>query len=441
MSDEENNQPITDAPPKQPAKPQEKTGRTLEIWYRFSYALILVCPFLAVFLPAFLLPEAGIFVSSVIVGLLAFLSLAAVFLLAVFRKNQIQKQGGSIFSSEFILPGLTTPALIILTALTAWGGSFYYASFFQSGEISMMPLIGSVVLDYPERNNGQIPDADKWCDQIKASVSEKSYLDNVKGFGKGDKESCPFALNEKALALGEDAPDDMVLVFPVKEGWNSSGGLELFHAEGGSYFVKVFLAGGKTETFRPKYAENLRWSVDDKMDIPEPPAYASSIIGGLICLSAAGAFIRKHSIFLRWRAGFAIFITVLSGGAGAGFAALAEGIFYSQYYRNYNIGWLAGAAAGIAAGVIFTGLLCKWKQQSPEGFKLMGWATAAGALTGLLASSAAHLILIAAYDFYLPYPIMIASTFGAYAGLVLGGISIAILQKLPIKNAQSSGQQ
>ncbi|WP_161944632.1 hypothetical protein [Sedimentisphaera salicampi] len=369
------------------------------------------------------------------------MSLVTTFLLAVFRNNKIQRQGGSVFSSEFILPGMITPALIILTVLTAWAGYFYHASFFQSNQISKMPLIGSAVLDYPERNNGQFPDADKWCDQIKASINEKSYLDNVEGFGKEDKESCPFALNENALALGKDAPDDMVLIFPAKEGWNSSGGLELFQADSGSYFVKVFLAGGKTQTIRPKDAENLRWSIDDKMNIPEPPAYASAIIGALICLSAAGMFLRKRSVYLRRRAGLAVFITVLSAGAGAGFAALAEMIFYSQHVRNYGIGWAAGGAAGIAAGAVFTGLLCKWKSESPEGFKLMGWAAAAGSLTGLLASSAAHLILMAAYDFFLPHPIMFASPFGTYAGLLLGGLSIVFLQELPRKNTQSIEQQ
>ncbi|ARN56906.1 hypothetical protein [Sedimentisphaera salicampi] len=426
MTDADNNQSI-------PNMPQEKRGRSLEIWYKILFSLLLLTP-AALLLLAFAV--AGSLFIYIIFAILFGLLCIAVLCLALKKKNQIQSEGGAVRKDEFAIPGLITPAVCFISLAAVFAGTFLMETgIYSLGSDWRIGQVGRSVTLYSNNHNGRFPDADKWCDQLIESQGEGSLM------YQKENANCPFALNENALTLGKDAPDDMVLIFPAKEGWNSSGGLELFQADSGSYFVKVFLAGGKTETIRPKDAENLRWSIDDKMNIPEPPAYASTSIGALICLSAAGVFLRKRSVYLRRRAGLAAFITVLSAGAGAGFAALAEMIFYSQHVRNYGIGWAAGGAAGIAAGAVFTGLLCKWKSESPEGFKLMGWATAAGALTGLLASSAAHLILMAAYDFFLPHPIMFASPFGTYSGLLLGGLSIVFLQELPRKNTQSIEQQ
>jgi len=66
---------------------------------------------------------------------------------------------------------------------------------------------------------------------------------------------------------------------------------------------------------------------------------------------------------------------------------------------------------------------------------MVGFATVAGAITGILASTAVHVFLIIGYnEFYWLYPAAGAS-FGIWAGIVLGWIGSGLVRGRKVEEA------
>ena len=86
--------------------------------------------------------------------------------------------------------------------------------------------LGAELQVYSDENEGQYPIADKWCDVISkywGARPRRFYCiaEPVEGHS-------PFAINPNCEP---NSPNDVVLLFETKGGWNQSGGPELLNTE------------------------------------------------------------------------------------------------------------------------------------------------------------------------------------------------------------------
>jgi hypothetical protein len=111
---------------------------------------------------------------------------------------------------------------------------------------------------YVQDNNGKYPTADKWCDLL----AESDNFDNnsflcFSALGQGDNRLCYFAINPEC---GPNSPDDTVLLFETKGGWNQCGGSELLnteHHEGKG--CSILFNDGSVKFIKTKKLNKLRW--------------------------------------------------------------------------------------------------------------------------------------------------------------------------------------
>ena len=78
----------------------------------------------------------------------------------------------------------------------------------------------------------------------------------------GEKGRSHYALNENALRLGKDAPEDMVLMFECAPGWNQIGGPELLKINHKGRGCNVLLVGYHPIYVKTEELDTLRWTVD-----------------------------------------------------------------------------------------------------------------------------------------------------------------------------------
>lgn len=78
---------------------------------------------------------------------------------------------------------------------------------------------------YRNGNNNKYPKLDEWCDLINEYVLEDGFVClATSGIG----ERCSYAINPNCEP---NSPNDVVLLFESKDGWNQFGGAELLNPE------------------------------------------------------------------------------------------------------------------------------------------------------------------------------------------------------------------
>ncbi|MHC4396840.1 MAG: hypothetical protein ACYS1A_14415 [Planctomycetota bacterium] len=116
--------------------------------------------------------------------------------------------------------------------------------------------LGKAVSIYSyEENNGEYPAKDKWCDLLKQHVLDirEEYF-TCKEAGEG---RCHYAINPNCEP---SSPNDVVLLFETKDGWNQYGGPELLtfdnHRGKG---CNVLFNDGRVEFVIPERIDELNW--------------------------------------------------------------------------------------------------------------------------------------------------------------------------------------
>ncbi len=157
--------------------------------------------------------------------------------------------------------------------------------------------LGKAIMLYSNDYNDQYPTSDKWCNLLiqYSEVSRKTFLCK-EGLKKDDKRPrhyviepgdelnlpagleflyedefgchhygknmCHFAMNPDCKLY---SPQDTVLLFEAKGGWNQHGGPEIltteYHKGKGCY---VFFNDGHTEFVRPEDIGKLKWKEEGK---------------------------------------------------------------------------------------------------------------------------------------------------------------------------------
>jgi hypothetical protein len=145
--------------------------------------------------------------------------------------------------------------IIILLASVIFSSLFIFYGYISLTYFRIIPpkeecsynlnSIYKAMISYSIENKEHYPTASKWCDLLiqEADVSPKTLLcpNDKKGLSS-------YAINPNAEP---NSPDDVVLLFEAKPGWNQFGGKELLNTEnhkgeganvllkhGGVYFIK-----------------------------------------------------------------------------------------------------------------------------------------------------------------------------------------------------------
>ncbi len=365
-----------------------------------------------------------------LVGALVFLiALVGLFIQGWGSHAKNRSGTGESTDKSYAVPAIIMPVIIGLPVLFFFTFSGFLVSFLYSitTEFRYYPFDTHNIIQYTEQykadNNGDVPPVETWCDTLAELWNQERDVDI------SDRSSCRFAMNTEAAKLGKDAPEDMVLFFETKSGWNQSGGIDLAKNSFGRY--KVILANLSSREVRKAELPYLRWTADEEITPPERNLAALySIFWVSIGIVCAGIIFSLREHFVRFSLSIS-FVGVLSLLVGAGLGAVAED-FYVIEDMQY-LGWLFGSIAGALTGICYTLILARYHKRNPQ-CSTVGFATMTGAFAGILCSTAVHISLKIGYNESWTFLLGIGSiglVFGIYAGTAVGWICSAFFR--PVK--------
>ncbi|MHC4555713.1 MAG: hypothetical protein ACYS80_00255 [Planctomycetota bacterium] len=110
---------------------------------------------------------------------------------------------------------------------------------------------------YASDHNGKYPAPEVWCDLLaQNSQNAKKLFCEVSG-SAGGPELCHYALNPNCKP---DSPEDIVLLFETKGGWNQCGNQELLTStENYKKGWRVLFNDGRLEFIEPHELGRLKW--------------------------------------------------------------------------------------------------------------------------------------------------------------------------------------
>jgi hypothetical protein len=104
---------------------------------------------------------------------------------------------------------------------------YWVVGLYQKGIcMTKIAVLGKAMMVYATDNDGKFPPPDNWCDALlEALPNTPEKLFQCPGGGGG---RCHYAMNPNAEP---NSPNNTVLLFETRAGWNQSGGPELWTFE------------------------------------------------------------------------------------------------------------------------------------------------------------------------------------------------------------------
>jgi len=119
--------------------------------------------------------------------------------------------------------------------------------------------LGITMQIYASDYNDKYPVADRWCDLLirHSKAEEKMFICPYAERGR-----CHYAINPNCEP---NSPEDIVLLFETKGGWNQVGGLELLttknHKDKG---CNILFNDGHVEFVKAEDITKLKWGTENK---------------------------------------------------------------------------------------------------------------------------------------------------------------------------------
>lgn len=117
--------------------------------------------------------------------------------------------------------------------------------------------LAKVMQAYAVDNDGKYPTADRWCDLLieQTNLPEDLFVCRAAGEGR-----CHYAMNPN---VEPNSPNDVVLLFETKGGWNQFGGPEILTFENHEgQGCNVLFNDGSVKFVRPEEIGKLKWEED-----------------------------------------------------------------------------------------------------------------------------------------------------------------------------------
>jgi hypothetical protein len=125
-----------------------------------------------------------------------------------------------------------------------------------------LSALGKAMQSYASEHEGRYPSADTWCDLlIQVQHVDENQLVCKSAWIRGDKGPCHYGSNPNCKPT---SPNDIVLLFETKAGWNQFGGPEILttenHITEGS---NILFNDGSVRFIKTRYLPKLKWQVQD----------------------------------------------------------------------------------------------------------------------------------------------------------------------------------
>jgi prepilin-type processing-associated H-X9-DG protein len=243
--------------PSNKAQPKKLKLRTLAVWllcigFLLACALGIVAAFIvSPFAPTFRLLYVAVFVLC--------LSGISGLVMAIFSLIQLKWCHKRVLRHGLAEFGIVAAALfvILLGLVLHWAvgiGSLVICGMKMSG-------LGKVVAVYANDYDGKYPTAEKWCDllvQLEYVTEEQFRCPGNK------KERCSYALNPYCAP---NSPNDVVLLFETKGGWNQHGGPDILTTENhGGKGCNILFNDGSVRFVKTEELGQLKWTVEETAD-------------------------------------------------------------------------------------------------------------------------------------------------------------------------------
>ncbi len=123
--------------------------------------------------------------------------------------------------------------------------------------------LGNAMRIYASDYDDRYPTEDKWCDLlVEYSDVDKSLFICKGAERKGDQGRCHYAINPNCEL---NSPNDVVLLFETKGGWNQFGGPELLTTENHKgKGCNILFNDGYVEFAKPSEFDKLNWGDERK---------------------------------------------------------------------------------------------------------------------------------------------------------------------------------
>jgi hypothetical protein len=213
----------------------------------------------------------GFAISSLVLGILGFftagLTSLAGLILGIVGINSIKRSGGQLKGDGVAAAGIAVSSvgMIILPIIML---AILMPALVKARDMASrvmcennMKSLGVAMIAYANDNKGLYPTSSQWCDLL----TEKENVDSKKFKCAGDDSQwrSSYAININIESLGSSAPEDMVLLFETRGGWNQCGGAEIMstnnHKEEG---CNILFNDGTVEFIKTEDLKDLRWAPD-----------------------------------------------------------------------------------------------------------------------------------------------------------------------------------
>jgi uncharacterized membrane-anchored protein YhcB (DUF1043 family) len=214
----------------------------------------------------------GLAIASVVLGIAGFFMWGMLgvgwivgLILGIVALNKIKRSNGLLKGQGFAVTGIATSAaglvlgcIFLVMVLPEFG---HMARQMQCAE--NLSHLKYAIREYANDCEEQYPTADKWCDLlVKYSYAgDYSNMFMCKGaLESGDKGRCHYAMNPN---VEPNSPNDVVLLFETKGGWNQFGGPEILTFENHKgKGCNILFNDGRMEFVKPEEIGKLKWEED-----------------------------------------------------------------------------------------------------------------------------------------------------------------------------------
>jgi len=160
--------------------------------------------------------------------------------------------------------GLAIGVVLILLTFIAYMVMSMQAFFKQVFCQRNLEGLGFTVMIYADDNytdanyNYKYPTPSKWCDLL---MAETPSLEDMFRCPCDKKGRCSYAFNPTCKP---DSPNDVVLLFETKAGWNQFGGQELLNFGNHKGKCHILFNNGHTRFVKPEDVNGLKWGAEQK---------------------------------------------------------------------------------------------------------------------------------------------------------------------------------
>ena len=341
-------------------------------------------------------------------------------------------------------------------------GTVVRAMYLDGSCTGNLGALGRSMAAYAQSHDGALPDADRWCDILKAE-GDTLALWLVCWASDTKRGESSYAMNSAAAGSKlSELPGDMVLLFeaatdgePVrdfplaerqyiiddneadfyrKQGtmvcktrWNQVGGIDKVDTSSHGGGCNILFASGKVEFVSTRRLPLLRWSTDET---PSPANLGAMVLHQAVPVGIAvvALIFTGATVWRCYRQGAMLLVVVMALLAtGVGFlCGVSAGFLYMA--TSINAGATAGVFYGFLAGVCYA-VFVRFSSASIErrGDRWQ-YAIAMGMATGIIVSALVHLTLILVGEVaHGGLPMIAGMPFGILTGAILGMIAAAII--------------